>query len=337
MSHLISLLAAILIGYLVFLVVRPFITPLLFAIVMVVVFSPLQSRLERRLRPSVAATVSTMVVVLVIIVPTVMIAGRIVAETIDLAGNVRTLPLDALMARAQGTAGRLGVDVEQVLRNSAQQLAGQAGLIASRVVTNTWALLIDVIIAILAMFYLFREGKGLLLVVIRAVPMSAARTQALVDSVGGMIRSNLAASLVAASIQGTIGGVTFAWFGLPAPVLWGVVMGFFCIFPFIGAWLVWAPAAAALALSNRPWDALLLIVIGLAVVHPVDNLLRPAIVAHTTKLNGLLVLIGLLGGVQAFGASGLLLGPVVMSIAAGLLAHRSTEPSVTSWPTAKSL
>ncbi len=69
----------------------------------------------------------------------------------------------------------------------------------------------------------------------------------------------------------------------------------------------------------RIWDAIILVIIGLALVHPVDNVLRPAIVASATHLNGLLVLIGLLGGVQAFGVSGLLFGPVLVMIGATLL------------------
>lgn len=330
MTHTIAVLAIIVLGYLLFLVVRPFLTPLVFAAVMVVVFEPLHARLERRLSPSAAGAISTLAVVLVIIVPAVLIAGRIVNETIDLAGNIRTLSFDVLMARAQSHAARWGVDLEQVLRNGAQQLAGRVGLFASRVFTNTWALFIGVVVAILAMFFMFRDGQRLLHVVVSAAPMPTARTRSLVDDLGGLIRSNIAASLLAASIQGTLGGLAFTWFGLPAPVLWGAVMGVLCVFPFVGAWLVWAPAAAVLAISNRLWDAVFLVVIGLAVVHPVDNLLRPAIVAHSTKLNGLLVLIGLLGGVQAFGASGLVLGPMLISIAAGLLAHPASDSSVTS-------
>jgi predicted PurR-regulated permease PerM len=314
-SRLIAALAIVALVYAVFLIVRPFVTSLVFAVVMVVVFWPLHTRLERGLRPSAAAAVSTLAVVLAIIVPAVLIAGRIVNETIDLAGNVRSLPFDSLLARAQGHAAEWGVDLERILRDGAQQLASQAGLLASRVIRNTWTLFISVLIAILAMFFLFRDGTQLLRVATRAIPVPATITRSWVDNIGGMIRSNIAASLVAASIQGTIGGFAFAWFGLPAPVLWGVVMGFCCVFPFIGAWLVWGPAAAALALADRPWDAVLMVVIGFAVVHPVDNLLRPAIVAHTTKLNGLLVLIGLLGGVQAFGVSGLLLGPVLRTAA----------------------
>jgi len=337
-SHLLAVVAIVVLGYLVFLIIRPFATSLLFALVMVVVFDPLYTRLERHLRPSLAATLSTVMVVFVIIVPAVLIAGRIVDETIDLTGNIRALPFDALLARAQGHAARWGIDLEQTLHDGAQRLAGQLGLLTARVIRNTWTLFIGIIVTVLAMFFLFRDGRRLLPIAMRAIPMPRALGQTLVDNIAGMIRSNIAASLVAASIQGTIGGLAFAWLGLPAPVLWGVVMGFFCVFPFIGAWLVWAPAAAVLALANRPWDAVLLVVIGFAVVHPVDNLLRPAIVAHTTKLNGLLVLIGVLGGVEAFGASGLLLGPVLISIAAALLATRaSSEPSVTSWPKPRSM
>jgi predicted PurR-regulated permease PerM len=323
--------AIVTLGYLVFLIIRPFATPLLFVVVMVVIFDPVYVGLQRHLRPSWAAALSTLTVVLVIIVPALLLAGRIADETIDLAGNVRTLRFDALVSQAQGHAMRWGVDLERVLQDGAQQLAGQAGPVTARVIRNTWALFIGMVIAIVGMFFVFRDGRRLLPVAIRALPMPAAVSETMITNTGGMIRSNIAASLIAASIQGTIGGVTFAWLGLPAPVLWGVVMGFFCVFPFIGAWLVWGPAAAVLALANRPWDAMLLVVIGLVVVHPVDNLLRPAIVAHATKLNGLLVLIGLLGGVQAFGVSGLLLGPVLISVASGLLvAYTNNQTAVRS-------
>ena len=227
------------------------------------------------------------------------------------------------MAHAQGHAAQWGLDLEYLVRDGAQRLAGQAGVLASQVVQDVWALFIGLVVAILATFFLFRDGARLLAVAARVLPVPADLRVALIQDVGAMIRSNIAASLVAASIQGTIGGLTFAWLGLPAPVLWGVVMGFVGVFPFVGAWLVWAPPPR-LAIANRPWDAALLVAIGLAVVHPIDNLLRPAIVAHSTKLNGLLVLIGLLGGVQAFGISGLLLGPVLISVAAALLTTGAT-------------
>lgn len=257
--------------------------------------------------------------VLAFVAPALVIASRIVDETIGLASSVGKLSFDALLMSAQGRAAQLGLDVERIVGDGAQQLVSQAGLLTSRAIANTWDLFISVTIAILAMFFLFRDGRQLLALVVRVMPLSPALTLSWIENIGGMIRSNIAASFLAASIQGTLGGLAFAWFGLPAPVLWGVVMGFFCVFPFIGAWLVWAPAALALVLAGRSWDGVLMAVIGFAIVHPVDNLLRPAIVAHTTKLNGLLVLIGIVGGVEAFGISGLLVGPVLISVAVGLV------------------
>ena len=95
-SRLVTTVAILVLGYLVFLIIRPFATPLLFAAVMVVIFDPVYQRLETRLRPSLAAALSTFMVVLVIIIPAMLIAGRIVDETIDLAGNVRALRFDVL-------------------------------------------------------------------------------------------------------------------------------------------------------------------------------------------------------------------------------------------------
>lgn len=142
-----------------------------------------------------------------------------------MAGNVRALPFDAMIGSAHGYAARWGVNLERSLRDAGQQLTGQAGRLATRAIANTWTLFIGIVVAMFAMFFLFRDGRRVLPTVVRAIPMSSTLRESLVSQVGNMIRSNIAASLVAASIQGTIGGLAFAWFGLPAPVLWGAVMG----------------------------------------------------------------------------------------------------------------
>jgi predicted PurR-regulated permease PerM len=323
---LIAAMGVAVLAYVMFLIVRPFATSLVFAIVMAVVFYPLFRRLVTPLGRGVAAGVSTATVVLVIVAPTWLIVTRLIAETTDLAGHVRTLPFDTFVVQAQEHAARWGVDIETVLRNAAQQIAGQVGSLASRIAQDIWSLFVGIILSVLAMFFLFRDGEHLVRLLTRILPMPQTLSEALVREVGVMISSNLAASFVAASIQGTLGGLAFAWIGIPAPLLWGVVMGVFCVFPIVGAWLVWAPAAIALAAAHRTWDAFLLVIIGFAVVHPVDNLLRPAIVSHATKLNGFLVLIGLLGGVQVFGPSGLLLGPVCVAVVAALMETAAAQP-----------
>ena len=152
------------------------------------------------------------------------------------------------------------------------------------------------------------------------MPMERARAERLLVEIRAMVQSNIAASLVAASLQGAIGGVTFAILGLPAAALWGVVMAVMSLFPVLGAWLIWGPAAAGLAMTGRPGAAIALVVVGVGIVGTVDNIVRPMMLAHATRMNGLLVLVSLLGGVQAFGIVGLLLGPLIVSVVLALVA-----------------
>ncbi len=54
---------------------------------------------------------------------------------------------------------------------------------------------------------------------------------------------------------------------------------------------------------------------GALVVSWVDNLIRPLVISGPTRIPFLLVFLGVLGGLQAFGLIGLFLGPVVLAIA----------------------
>jgi predicted PurR-regulated permease PerM len=122
-----------------------------------------------------------------------------------------------------------------------------------------------------------------------------------------------------AAVQGTLGGITFWLLGLPSPVTWGVVMTLLCTLPIVGAWLVWLPAAIGLAMSGDYTKAIILAIVGQFVISTIDGVLRPILVGQRAKLHELVIFFSVLGGLKYFGLLGILLGPVVMSIAYGLL------------------
>ena len=115
-----------------------------------------------------------------------------------------------------------------------------------------------------------------------------------------------------------LGGILFAALGIQAPVFWGVVMFFFCLLPF-GAWVIWLPAAIIFFASGDWTRGAILAGFGVGVVSMVDNVLRPWLLSGRAQMNGLLVLISLLGGVQVFGSLGLVIGPTLMATAIGIL------------------
>jgi predicted PurR-regulated permease PerM len=129
----------------------------------------------------------------------------------------------------------------------------------------------------------------------------------------------LLGTLAVSAAQGLLGGLMFWWLGLSAPLLWGVMMALLAVVPVLGAWVVWIPAALFLALEGSWGKTLILAVWGGAVVGTIDNLLRPILVGKRLKVHTVLAFISLVGGLIVFGASGLILGPVVLTITTVLL------------------
>jgi predicted PurR-regulated permease PerM len=111
----------------------------------------------------------------------------------------------------------------------------------------------------------------------------------------------------------------FWWLGLPAPLLWGLVMAILAVVPVLGAFIVWVPAALFLVVEGSWGKALILTIWGVVVVGGIDNLLLPYLVGNRLKLHTILAFISVVGGLILFGASGLILGPVVLTITQVLL------------------
>ncbi len=122
-----------------------------------------------------------------------------------------------------------------------------------------------------------------------------------------------------AAVQGLLGGLMFAALGLPAPLLWGVVMALLAVVPVLGTFIVWIPASCFLALEGSWGKAVILILWGSLVVGTIDNLLRPVLVGKRLKIHTVPAFMSVIGGLVVFGASGLILGPVILTITIVLL------------------
>ena len=114
--------------------------------------------------------------------------------------------------------------------------------------------------------------------------------------------------------QGALGGLIFWFLGITAPLLWAVVMAFLSLLPAVGAGLVWFPVALYLLATGAIWHGVILIAYGALVIGLVDNLLRPILVGQDTKMPDYVVLISTLGGIEAFGLNGFIIGPAMAAM-----------------------
>jgi len=133
-------------------------------------------------------------------------------------------------------------------------------------------------------------------------------------------RATIKGTLIIGIIQGTLGGIGFAVAGIGSAVFWGALMAILSVLPGIGSALVWVPGVIYLLLTGNVVAGVLLAAWCAGVVGTIDNVLRPILVGRDTEMPDLLILLSTLGGLSLFGASGLVLGPVLAALFMTVLA-----------------
>ena len=169
------------------------------------------------------------------------------------------------------------------------------------------------------LFYFLRDRRLVVGWLNEISPLSTADTGCLFKRIVDTVQATLYGTFAVAVIQGALGGLIFWWLELPAPLVWGLVMGVLAIVPVLGAFIVWIPVAVLFALEGNWSSALLLTVWGTLVIGAIDNFLYPVLVGDRLKLHTVPSFIAIIGGIILFGPSGLLLGPVAVATTIVLL------------------
>ena len=167
---------------------------------------------------------------------------------------------------------------------------------------------------------LFSARPALILGAIRDhAPLARPEMDDALSRLADTIYATLYGTLAMAALQGALGGLMFWWLGLPAPLLWGLVMAVLSIIPVFGAFIVWVPAALYLALTGEYGKAAILAGWGAIAIGGIDNLLYPMLVGSRLRLPTVPMFISIIGGLSVFGSSGLVLGPCVVTLTLILL------------------
>jgi predicted PurR-regulated permease PerM len=144
------------------------------------------------------------------------------------------------------------------------------------------------------------------------------RKDRLFDQLGNVTRAIMFGTSVTALAQGLLIGIGFAIASLPSPVVFGVLAALLSLLPIGGAAFVWVPAVIWLFVDGRWGFGIFMLAWGL-MLGGLDNVLRPVLISGRAKISALAVFVGVLGGIPAFGAIGVIAGPVVLSLVLALI------------------
>ncbi len=181
-------------------------------------------------------------------------------------------------------------------------------------------LLLGLFVMVVSMFYFLLDGATLLRTAMRLSPLDDRYEQELLEEFNTVSRAVVLATLLSAVLQGILAGVGYFLAGFDSLFLLTVLTIVFALVPFVGAAAMWVPACLWLAfVDNRLWAAGVFAVWGVGVISMVDNIVKPWVLQGQAKLHPLLALLSVLGGVQALGPIGILVGPMLVSFLQALL------------------
>jgi predicted PurR-regulated permease PerM len=184
---------------------------------------------------------------------------------------------------------------------------------------NLPGMLLKIVVVFFTLFFLFRDGPRIVRHTLALLPLTHEQAKKLLQGISDTIVASVYGSVAVGVAQGFLTGLAFWILGLPSPIVAAVLAAVASLIPVVGTGLVWVPGAVLLLLSGHGVKALILLVIGSAIIAQVDVVVRPYVVSESSKLNGLLIFFALLGGIEAFGIMGVIIGPVVISITIAVL------------------
>jgi predicted PurR-regulated permease PerM len=322
----------LLVGYLTFIVVQPFLAPLAWAAIVALTLHPLRQQLMAKMTATKAALTLTLGTALLIVGPLALFVSMLATEIPKALDFLQKLPQNATPEQLQlvwDTARarvpfELPPDPTRILTEAAQRAVTFLAPRVGSALADVAATLASIFVMLFVLFFLLRDADRVSEFVRTLLPFPEDERDQMMKEAQDLVIASMGAGLTVSAVQGVIGGIAFWALGAGAPVAWGVAVAICSLIPAVGASIVWAPAALYWLLTGDVGRGVTLIVIGAGVIGLVDNVLRPVLLSGRTSVSGLIVFIGLLGGVGAFGFVGLVLGPIVL-VLAGTLLHALTR------------
>lgn len=170
-------------------------------------------------------------------------------------------------------------------------------------------------------YFLFNDGEKIIQKIVGWVPIRKKAIKKLIDKFEKVTYAVVFGQLFVAMALGFVAIIGFYIFGIPFPIFWGVMTAFFSLIPPVGTAIIWVPASFYLVLSGYLTEDYItlskgvgLFVYGLLIISTIDNILRLKIIQAKADVQPIILIAGVIGGVNLFGVIGLFLGPIILPL-----------------------
>ncbi|MFZ5908373.1 MAG: AI-2E family transporter [Nitrospirota bacterium] len=341
-EHLVSALVLLIIIVGCFFVLRPFLSALLWAVILTFSTWPVYQWWVRVLkgRRTFAASVMTSLLMCAFVIPVVVIGISFSDEATKLLAKIREIyenGLPALPAWLEQIPF-VGPEIQRYWREwtiDHEQLTDFLKPFIKPVRQQIFAggafmgqALFQMLLSITVCFFFYRDGEDTAQRFANFLKRIAGeRTDRLIRVAADTTKGVVYGVLGTAAVQSALAGVGFVIAGVPGALLLGFFTFFLALIP-MGPPFIWIPAVIWLfSYKSAAWG-IFLALWGTFVISGVDNIVKPYLISRGGNLPFVLILLGVFGGVIAFGVIGVFLGPTLLAIGYSLVSEWTAKKEV---------
>jgi predicted PurR-regulated permease PerM len=326
-------LLALLLLYAAFRIIWPFMTAILLGAILVTLTFGIFRRVRVRLKGSStkAAVVMLLGTTLLLVIPALILSimlvqqANVVVEKLQ-SGEAQAMvrridigPGVAMIRRVAPNFDPKSLSPDRLLLPAMQQIPGWVARNGGAVLGGLAGMVLGFALVLLTMFFFYTEGEEIVSQLSVLSPLPKRYDREFGERFKDVIDATFRGQLFTGLAQGFMTGVGLAIAQVPGAGFWGAVAALLSLIPMVGAAAVWVPSAIylviAASMGSRPWwPAIFLIIWGVLFVSLVDNIVRPWAMKGKAQLPAIPLLFAVLGGLQAFGFVGLVIGPLVFSL-----------------------
>lgn len=320
------------------LIIRPFLSAIVLGAMLVSITYSLYVRVKSALhgRSSAAALVMLLFLLFIVILPATLLGVLLVDQANIVIANMKSGDAQRLLSRID-IAGHLqfvkrfipnfdpaALNPKGMLLPAIEQVPGWVARNGGAILGSVTDFLMTFVFILVSAFFFYVEGESILaeLSVLSPLPREYDRRFGAIFK--DVIDATFRGHIITALAQGVVTGIGLAIAGVPSALFWGFVATVLSLLPLVGAPVVWVPATIYLFISASMGERgyfgpVFLLLWGAVVVSLVDNVIRPWVMKGNAEMPAIPLLISVIGGMQAFGFIGLVIGPLVFSLLMSVL------------------
>lgn len=308
------------------LLLRPFIIPIIWAAIIGSILHPVYRRLVERIHsPDQAAMIMVIITVTIIIIPLTILGSLLLAESLDLYNSLE-MDVGELLNKINETFAKGGTylplssfkgdvtflkdHLTEILKNISNFLWQNLKSITH----NTVIFVVQFAIMLYTLYFFFRDGERIREWVMHRLPLSEQQEKILHERFRATAIATIKVTVIIGGVQGFIGALLFLALKIKGALTWGVLMMGTSIIPGVGSSIVWVPAGLIMIMMGNIWKGIVILIVGFLIISMIDNLLRPTLLGQDVQMHPLLIFLSTLGGINLFGLSGFVLGPIIASL-----------------------